>query len=333
MNRVNTVIKENRLKNNWTQEELANKLNVSISLIRMYENGTRNPSDKVKESLCQLFNISISELFEKNQTDKLQQSLNEQISTRNLKDEEFNVIKEILITSMCDINNMFYYIKNKRYVNISPSIELNKTGNYIVLSKIIRNCYHIIRKFFYSQISNDIKFELDNYIIDEETTHIKIAFNNEMRTEIEEIFEEIKNCIEKMEKVDIPNYMIPIIPLKYFETAKCVNYNNLLEHFEDLLEMPISIEANKYYAIKIENKMYIIKLDNNIIENEVYFIRKNNKINATEKRIGLYTVFNSYSGIIIQDIDNHIPRDFSNKDINSNNIDILGRVVATISII
>lgn len=328
MNRINIVIKENRLKNGWTQEELANKLNVSISLIRMYENGTRNPSDKVKESLCQLFNISISELFEKNETDKLQQSLNEQISTRNLKDEELEIVKKILISSMCDINNMFYYIKSKKYININPSTEISSTEeNCPLLRRIIKNCYNIIKKFFYNQVSENTMLEISNYYSDVESTHIEIQFNKKIELEVKEIFEEIKQCIEKMEKVDIPSYMIPIVPLKYFEYASNINYNILLEHFEDLLEMPISIEEHKYYAVKINNKMYVIVLDNNIIENEIYLIK------AKNKGAGLYTVFNSYSGIIMQSLNTNIPVDCSNKDINTNNVNILGRVVATISII
>ncbi len=331
MNRINVVIKENRLKNGWTQEELSNKLNVSVSLIRMYENGTRNPSDKVKELLCQLFNISISELFEKNQIDKLQQSLNEQISTRNLKDEDLEIIKKTLIASMCDINNMFYYIRSKKYININPSVEISSTQeNNILLKRIVKNCYNIIKKFFYNQVSENTLLEIHNYYSDVESTNTEIQFNKKIELEVKEIFEEIKQCIEKMEKVDIPSYMIPIVPLNYFEFASNINYNTLLEHFEDLLEMPVSIEENKYYAIKKNNKMYVLVLDNSIIENEVYFIRTKNR---SSERLGLYTVFNSYSGIIMQSLNTNIPIDCSNKDINTNNVNILGRVVATISII
>ena len=44
-------MQELRIKNNFTQEEVAKKTGVTKDYISMIERGVRNPSDKMKEKL------------------------------------------------------------------------------------------------------------------------------------------------------------------------------------------------------------------------------------------------------------------------------------------
>ena len=73
MNIENFKIRKYRKQFKLRQEDLATKINVSTQLIRMYENGTRNPSLEKKRAICNLFNITLNEL--EGATDKEQLKL------------------------------------------------------------------------------------------------------------------------------------------------------------------------------------------------------------------------------------------------------------------
>ena len=60
-------IQKYRKELGWSQEELARKLNVSVSTVGMIETDKRNVKDSIKLQLCSLFNISISELMGTNE--------------------------------------------------------------------------------------------------------------------------------------------------------------------------------------------------------------------------------------------------------------------------
>lgn len=56
-------IKAERKKIGLTQKDLAEKIDVSEVAIAKYENGTRNPSDKVKIKLAKVFGKTVGEIF------------------------------------------------------------------------------------------------------------------------------------------------------------------------------------------------------------------------------------------------------------------------------
>lgn len=64
------TLKELREKNNLTQKEVAEKLKVNKNYISMIENGSRNPSDKMKNKLAKIYKCSIVDIFLSLQTTK-----------------------------------------------------------------------------------------------------------------------------------------------------------------------------------------------------------------------------------------------------------------------
>ena len=58
-------LKKLREENNISQEQLANKLNVSASSIGMYETDKREPSDEIKTKIAKIFDVSIDYLIGK----------------------------------------------------------------------------------------------------------------------------------------------------------------------------------------------------------------------------------------------------------------------------
>lgn len=57
-------IKEYRLKNEWTQEDLATKMNVTRQTISKWEQGINEPDLTTIQKLCQVFHITLSELLD-----------------------------------------------------------------------------------------------------------------------------------------------------------------------------------------------------------------------------------------------------------------------------
>lgn len=59
-------LKELRLYNDLTQEEVAKRINVCRSHYTLIENGSRKPSFEVCLKLAEVFNTSVEDIFKKN---------------------------------------------------------------------------------------------------------------------------------------------------------------------------------------------------------------------------------------------------------------------------
>lgn len=57
------TLKQLREKNNLTQKEVSEKLGMNKNYISMIENGSRNPSDKMKNELAKIYKCSIVDIF------------------------------------------------------------------------------------------------------------------------------------------------------------------------------------------------------------------------------------------------------------------------------
>lgn len=52
-----------RTKKGLTQEQASKILSISKEYLSMLENGSRNPSDALKEKMATLYNVSIADIF------------------------------------------------------------------------------------------------------------------------------------------------------------------------------------------------------------------------------------------------------------------------------
>lgn len=62
--KIGKFIQDLRKENNWTQEELAEKLNVNVKSVSRWENGKNLPDHSLIMQICKLFKISINEFYE-----------------------------------------------------------------------------------------------------------------------------------------------------------------------------------------------------------------------------------------------------------------------------
>ena len=59
----NMTLKELRLKNGYTQEQVAKITETTVTYISLLENGHKNPSDKMKEKLAELYKCGVEKIF------------------------------------------------------------------------------------------------------------------------------------------------------------------------------------------------------------------------------------------------------------------------------
>ena len=59
----NKTLKQLRENAGLTQKQVSEKLDTTITYISLLENGNRNPSDKIKEKLAELYKVSVSDIF------------------------------------------------------------------------------------------------------------------------------------------------------------------------------------------------------------------------------------------------------------------------------
>ena len=66
MSKFGIRLKELRKERGYSQQELADLLNLSRSSIEMYEQGKRDPSTETKEAIADFFNVNMDYLFGRN---------------------------------------------------------------------------------------------------------------------------------------------------------------------------------------------------------------------------------------------------------------------------
>ena len=59
----NLNLQEIRIKRKLTQEQVAEKSGLSKDYISMIERGERNPSDKTKDILAQIYDVTLVDIF------------------------------------------------------------------------------------------------------------------------------------------------------------------------------------------------------------------------------------------------------------------------------
>ncbi len=103
--KIGKFIADRRKKNNLTQEQLAEKLNISKNAVSKWERGLNLPDVSIMQDLCKILNITLNELFI---GEKILDEKYKEIADNNL----LNVLENSSFTLKEKIN--FYKKKWKR---------------------------------------------------------------------------------------------------------------------------------------------------------------------------------------------------------------------------
>ena len=99
----NCILQELRLDAGLTQEDLADKFNISRSVLSKYETGENEPSYEFLIQCCKFFNVSADYLLG---ITRIRTSPNTLYNFRNYDDDSLKKVNEILI----------YLKDNKKYI-------------------------------------------------------------------------------------------------------------------------------------------------------------------------------------------------------------------------
>ena len=127
-------IKHLRKLNNFTTTQLAQKLNLSQSVVSRLENNNRSIDIPIIEKLCSVFNITIQDFFSSAQLD-LDPSFNFQILYKALSEDQkqflykyiyyISISKDYELDDLDAINNTLEKIMNPN-ISLETRLKLNK---------------------------------------------------------------------------------------------------------------------------------------------------------------------------------------------------------------
>lgn len=95
-------IKDLRIENNWTQEYVANKLNISVPALSRYESGMYEPKDlSMVSQFAQLFNVTTDYLLgltenKETETNNDKEFITMYASYKQLSDTDKGILKATL---------------------------------------------------------------------------------------------------------------------------------------------------------------------------------------------------------------------------------------------
>ena len=126
--KIGRFIAELRKENNMTQQELADKLNITDRAISHWENGRSMPDAGVILELCKILNINVNEL----------------LSAKKIKEENYNERAEESLLEMrreIETQNKRILTLNKIIINLAIIIfvVIGLAATFIEMSMLIRN--------------------------------------------------------------------------------------------------------------------------------------------------------------------------------------------------
>lgn len=134
---ISEKIKEQRLKNNWTQEDLAQMLNVSRPAVSSWEVGRNYPDLETIIAMSDIFDISLDELLKGDK--KVVEKISEDTTVRKIQSKKIKSL--IFLIVLLIIIGLVLGYKSIENVDISTSnqvkeVTILKNGDMVVDTSI-----------------------------------------------------------------------------------------------------------------------------------------------------------------------------------------------------
>ena len=293
--KIGKFIKELRIENNMTQQQLADKIPITREAVSKWERGRNKPDRTSLEILSKLFNVTTEELIlgRRNEFNNIKENKELALNLYEENNKKQKVVKYLIISIIGLIILFFayYFISTFNsikiyYVTYSDNDAVLKNGIFVTTRE----------KFYFNfsdiRIPDDIT-KLKLYYMDNNNKHIIYETNNSYINiydyyQYERYFDykdlnTVINNLYLLIKSDTNEYNIKLNVKKDFANNKLFFFNedNVINNQAHLLEFNTDIDVDliKEKFNKIGEDYYMIDKDNNF---EYYYFPKMNLINLKE---------------------------------------------------
>lgn len=167
-------LKELRKEKGLTQEELANQVFVSRTLISKYESGAIYPTKENAEKIAQFFNVSLSDLIDSNETISI--ALNDQETNSN----KIHKVLSFLIIYLSTLINILFFLPIVAYSYydyshglppiiyqkfILPIVVTINNGNPIVIITFLTFLCNVVLSLISLKFKKVLIIKIINYIL------------------------------------------------------------------------------------------------------------------------------------------------------------------------
>ena len=183
--KIGNFISENRKKLNMTQEQLAEKMNVSKNAVSKWERGLNLPDASIMEDLCKILNITLNELFKGEYKNLEIRNLYKIYETKNEK------IVAVDNATYKFESGCFYAIMGhsgsgkSTWLNILGTLDKQTSGEYLINGENISNYDDVVLSAIRMR---GIGFIFQNYSLDPnlksfENVMLPMYINNAIKNE------------------------------------------------------------------------------------------------------------------------------------------------------
>lgn len=312
--KIGKFIKELRIENNMTQQQLADKIPITREAVSKWERGRNKPDRTSLEILSKLFNVTTEELIlgRRNEFNNIKENKELALNLYDENNKKQKVVKYLIISIIGLIILFFayYFISTFNSIKIY-NISYEDTNNNIM---VYNGIFVTTREKFYFNFSdisipNEIT-KLELYYMDNNNKHIIYETNNSYINiydyyQYERYFDYkdlniVINNLYLLIKSDTNEYNIKLNVKKDFANNKLFFFNedNVINNQAHLLEYDTNIDVNliKEKFDKIGEDYYMRDKVNNF---EYYYFPKMNLINF--KRIKDIDNYEEWSFYIKED--------------------------------
>lgn len=289
--KIGKFIKELRIEDNMTQQQLADKIPITREAVSKWERGRNKPDRTSLEILSKLFNVTTEELIlgRRNEINNIKENKELALNLYDENNKKQKVVKNLIISIIGLIVLFFayYFISTFNSIKIYNISYEDTTNNIMVYNGIFVTTRE---KFYFNfsdiRIPNDIT-KLELYYMDNNNKHTIYETNNPYINiydyyQYERYFDYkdlniLINNLYLLIKSDTNEYNIKLNVKKDFANNKLFFFNedNVGNNQAHLLEYDTNIDIDLIKEkFELKDGIYLFK-DNNIY---VYYMPESNLI-------------------------------------------------------
>lgn len=268
-------IKIYRRQHKLSQEELANQLQISKSMLGMLENNNRNASEEIEHRIKKMIGISLDKELQQILLNKFEEYLVEYFENYKAK-HGLNGLTQFLnscIQEFFKIPKLYYgrlmekdFFEIDNLMSFKNILLYEETKDYYNKNDELKLFYKTYTSFILDNVENIIEV-LNNYLAREKETKNIIVFKDKLPLNIKKDFKKIVKSINSTSYADYNTFTMNVAP---FETqiGFVITNDSMSPRYEinniAIVNITDEIENNKDYLIRINKEFLIrrIQIDN-----------------------------------------------------------------------